>query len=170
MTHFDASLLRWFVGQLTLSNVNVYYSSRRNARLVECKEAWYGAEYGVQQLPQTWLDCVAQYLAVDSCSSASSMEVSSTAGSTQQQQQQALAPVPSQLHLPEPNWALPKDFNLRLEQGETAATAAGGTAGAIAYDGAAPPPTLLLEQPGLCAWHRRDISYGLPKASALVVA
>jgi secreted Zn-dependent insulinase-like peptidase len=157
MTRFDASLLRWFVGQLTVPNVNVYYSSRRNAGLVDSKEMWYGAEYGVQQLPQAWLDSIARYQALDSQSAASAAATAAEVV-TQQQQQQELGPLLGELHLPEPNWALPTDFDLRLEDGETAA------AGAAAYDGAAPPPTLLLEQPGLCAWHRRDISFGLPKA------
>ncbi|WIA09303.1 hypothetical protein OEZ85_008710 [Tetradesmus obliquus] len=65
MSQYDASLLRWFVGQLNVPNMNVYYSSRRNAGMVGSKEAWYGAEYGVQQLPQAWLDSIAQYTAVD---------------------------------------------------------------------------------------------------------
>jgi secreted Zn-dependent insulinase-like peptidase len=166
MTQYDAPLLRWFVGQLTVPNMNVYYSSRRNAGLVDSTETWYGAEYGVQRLPQAWLDSIAQYQAVDGSNYAGSA-VADVAEVTQQQQQQ-LAPVPGQLHLPEPNWALPTDFNLRLEDGETAAAAAGGDdGGAGSYDGSAPPPTLLLEQPGLCAWHRRDISYGLPKVCCI---
>jgi secreted Zn-dependent insulinase-like peptidase len=168
MTQFDAPLLRWFAGQLTVPNMNVYYSSRRNAGVVDSKEVWYGAEYGVQQLPQAWLDSIARYQAVDSQDAASA--AAGTAEETQQQQQQQqqlqqqeLTPRPGELHLPEPNWALPTDFDLRLEDSKTAAAAAAGAGGAAAYDGAAPPPTLLLEQPGLCAWHRRDISFGLPK-------
>jgi secreted Zn-dependent insulinase-like peptidase len=162
MTQFDASLLRWFVGQLTVPNMNVYYSSRRNAGLVDSKEVWYGAEYGVQQLPQAWLDSIARYQAVDSHNAASPAEAEAEDSTQQQLQQQELAPLAGELHLPAPNWALPTDFDLRLEDVETAAAAAAG-GGAAAYDGAAPPPTLLLEQPGLCAWHRWDISFGLPK-------
>ncbi|KAF6262496.1 Metalloenzyme, LuxS/M16 peptidase-like protein [Scenedesmus sp. NREL 46B-D3] len=161
MTQHDVPLLRWFVGQLTAPNMNVYYSSRCNAGLVDGKEAWYGAEYGVHQLPQAWLDSIARYQAVD-CHSAEGAAADVPQQQQRQQQQEALTPVPGQLHLPEPNWALPTDFDLRLEEGQSAAPAA-AAAGAGVYDGAAPPPALLLQQPGLCAWHRRDTSFGLPK-------
>lgn len=59
-----------------------------------------------------------------------------------------LRPVPGELRLPEPNWALPSDLSLR-DQGH------GGA------DDAA--PALLLDEPGLRAWHRRDVAFGIPK-------
>lgn len=192
MTEFNASVLRWFAQQLSINNMVVYYSSHKNRSLVDSKEPWYGAEYAVQPLPQDWLHSMTRHLAVaapapgGSVPAADSIEASKQrAGSVgnnseasgtlsaegvvhdyqhKQQWQVAsvLGPHPGELHLPEPNWALPKDLTLR---GDDASISTNGSTppSPEVYDGAPSPPEVLHESAGLCVWHKRDISYGLPK-------
>lgn len=194
MTEFDPSVLRWFAQQLTSSNMVIYYSSQKNRSLVDSKEQWYGAEYSVQHLPGDWLDRIERYTAVDLASDAAAAgsAVSSTqtarhrdskeigasnnipaserveGSELRQQHKQAvvLEPLPGQLHLPEPNWALPEDLSLRHEDTDASDAGLSSPAAAV-YNGAPPPPELLLESPGLCVWHKRDVSYGLPKVGSL---
>jgi hypothetical protein len=59
-------------------------------------------------------------------------------------------PVPGELHLPDPNWALPGDVSIRAGAGP-------------AQRDWQQPPQLLLDEPGMRAWHRLDASYGIPK-------
>jgi hypothetical protein len=82
----------------------------------------------------------------------------------QQQKQQAagqLAPGPSppragELHLPHPSWGLPSGVAERAAR--RAAAADWQT-----------PPELLVNEPGLCCWHRLDTGHRLPKVGGAVL-
>lgn len=54
-----------------------------------------------------------------------------------------------ELHLPAHNWALPSDLSLRVQPNSCTDWRS--------------PPQKLLECAGLCAWHRADTSFSLPK-------
>ncbi|KAF8073057.1 PXM16 [Scenedesmus sp. PABB004] len=149
MTRFDAPALRWFAAQLAPARMTAFWSSRRHARGPGwARERWYGAEHAVQPLPAAWLEAAERYAAADA------------GGGTEDQPAGAWAAAPGELRLPEPNWALPQDLELRA-----APAGAGAAPGrpAASYDGATPPPQLLVQRPGLCAWHAPDASYGVPK-------
>eukprot|EP00878_Enallax_costatus_P010944 GHUV01011431.1.p1 GENE.GHUV01011431.1~~GHUV01011431.1.p1 ORF type:complete len:705 (+),score=247.42 GHUV01011431.1:138-2252(+) len=195
MTEFNPSVLRWFAEQLTPDNMTVYYSSQRNKSIVDRKEQWYGAEYSVQPLPQNWMDSIAKYTAVDLTGQQTTAvdtyqtpwpDVSSNGGGDvsiggvkqgsqqpvgQRQQQQPpaqLDPLPGQIRLPEPNWALPDDLSLRHDTDVSISSAdkpgpVSASLSAAVYDGAPAPPKSLRESAGLCAWVKTDTSYGLPK-------
>jgi len=60
------------------------------------------------------------------------------------------APKAGELHLPIASWGLPADLELRAPRG----------LGPLDWRVA---PELLVEEAGLCCWHRLDTSYGLPK-------
>eukprot|EP00775_Hariotina_reticulata_P010378 gene10378-10536_t len=150
----DPPVLRWFLQQLSVENVNIFWSSKRHAAVVNSKECWYGAEYAVQRLPEVWLDSIKHHQAVDEthagglhCLRGRADDISQSSSGQQLEQ-----PVvqPGELHLPEPNWALPQDLVLRQAHGSTATA-----------DPAA--PQLAFEQPGLCVWHKLDTAFGLPK-------
>jgi hypothetical protein len=164
MTQFVPQPLRWFVQQLTPSAVNIFWSSRRHDGAADSREPWYGARYSRRRLPDAWLASIQQYTAADAAAGADSSAVQPAAGhSTAAAEQQegvhaSLAVVFGQLHLPAANWALPRDLALRPPPA--------GSGAAAAADCPAPAPDALLSQPGLCAWHQQDTSFGLPKVNS----
>jgi secreted Zn-dependent insulinase-like peptidase len=182
MMSYDATPVRWFLQQLSPSSMNVFWSSRRHKGHTDSKEPFYGAHFKAEPLPQSWLDTFQAYAAVDAGSTgrqqqqADAGRASAAAYQQQQQQQdgvqQQFVPLPGQLYLPPQNWAIPTDFELRPQEANqptvpaaTAAAAAAEAAGAVAADsaGVAQQPDSIVQQPGLCVWHKLDTSYGLPK-------
>lgn len=167
---FDAGPIRWFLQQLTPASMNVFWSSRRHSGSTDSREPFYGAQYSAEPLPQTYLDAAAAYAAVDEPAAAA---VTTQPPPQQQQQEQEMSidvgrqedgvavagqqkygPLPGELFLPPANWAIPTDFALR-HQDASAGGAAGGP-GEVA-------PACVLQQPGLCVWHKLDTSFELPK-------
>jgi insulysin len=150
----DPAVQRWFLQQLTPGNVNIFWSSKRHAQAVDSKERWYKAEYAVQQIPDCWLNSITQYKTIDSTVASVFHGLGSEADWHQsragEQLEQPTVQQPDELHLPEANWAMPQDLELRQGHGDAATT-----------DNAA--PQLVYEQPGLCVWHQLDTAFGLPK-------
>lgn len=163
---FDAGPIRWFLQQLTPASMNVFWSSRRHSGNIDSREPFYGAHYSAEPLPQTYLDAATAYAAVD--------EPAAAAVTTQPQQpqpqqqemsidvgrqedgvagQQQYGPLPGELFLPPANWAIPTDFALRHQD------ASAGPAGALGEAA----PSCVVQQLGLCVWHKLDTSFGLPK-------
>jgi secreted Zn-dependent insulinase-like peptidase len=183
MTSYDVTPVRWFLEQLSPSSMNVFWSSRRHKGHTGSKEPFYGAHYTAEPLPPSWLDTFQAYAAVDASSTnqeqrqADAGRTSAAAPQQQQQQrdgvQQQFVPLPGELYLPPQNWAIPTDFELRPQEAHqpagpdatTAAAAAAEAAGAAAAEsaGGALQPDSVVQQPGLCVWHKLDTSYGLPK-------
>jgi secreted Zn-dependent insulinase-like peptidase len=171
---FDAGPVRWFLQQLTPASMNVFYSSRRHSGSTDSKEPFYGAQYSAEPLPQTYLDAASAYAAVDEAGGKHAAAAVAVEQQQQQQQhevsvdvgrqeqaaagQQQFNPLPGELFLPPANWAIPTDFALRQQDKPGAA---GGAAGAVGEAA----PACVVQQRGLCAWHKLDISFGLPKAS-----
>lgn len=177
MTSFDITAIRWFLTHLTPERMTLFYSSRRHKGATTSKEPFYGAHYTAGPLPQPWLASIQAYQKSDGqqqaqpvagcCDSTSSQKPTAAASAKQQQQGEGenegesgrqVVPLPGELYLPPPNWAIPTDMQLRpLEQQQQQQ---------VASDGAVPSavgPCGIIQQPGLCVWHHLDTSYGLPK-------
>jgi secreted Zn-dependent insulinase-like peptidase len=186
MMSYDVTPVRWFLQQLSPSSMNVFWSSRRHKGHTDSNEPFYGAHYTAEPLPQSWLDAFQAYAAVDASSTTRQQQQTdvhraSAAESQQQQQQQQqdgvqqqFVPLPGQLYLPLKNWAIPTDFELRPQEakqpaGPAAAAAAAEAAGAAAADsvGGAQQPDSIVQQRGLCVWHKQDTSYSLPKVCTI---
>lgn len=174
---YDINPIRWFLQQLTPTSMNVFWSSKHHKGSTDKVEPFYGAQYSAEPLPQAWLDTIQAYAAVDAAPAGPTQQQKHQHGGTsgqervqeqQQQQQHAslqqFAPLPGQLYLPPPNWAIPTDFDLRQQDTTQATAAAAPSAGSST---AAPSaPDSVVQQPGLCVWHKLDTSYGLPKVNS----
>jgi secreted Zn-dependent insulinase-like peptidase len=169
MTGYSAAALRWFAAQLVPADLTVFWSSRRHTAAATQREPWYGARHApAQPLPAPWLERAAAYASLDA---AASSERQAAQPAPQQQQQQssllqaddALWAACGELGMPEPNWALPRDLDLRHDVAASNATS--GSAAAGSCDGV-PAPAVVVARPGLCVWHRVDTSFGLPKVGS----
>ncbi len=139
-----------FLSHLVPSSMNVYFSSSKHPlQSVPEKERWYGARYGGQPLaPALMADLQSRLEGRGPCPD-DGAEGSGAAATT-------MAP----LHLPGRNWALPISTQL------VASVPSSGDKRMVSAPSVS--PSLVVDLPGLRAWHRTDINLGLPKAHVYI--
>ncbi|GAX81935.1 hypothetical protein CEUSTIGMA_g9363.t1 [Chlamydomonas eustigma] len=165
---YDGTALDSFLSHLIPTNMNVYFSSTSHApATTPLREQWYGARFGVQPLDQVLQTILGTAGGPDPPSTL--FHTMANAASRQ--------PLSLNLHLPAANWTLPVDVQLivppKQESAYSAVELSESQGSAVPGGVSTHPdrhllnlsaaPELVFEDAGLQAWHKSDVSLGLPK-------
>jgi secreted Zn-dependent insulinase-like peptidase len=112
-------------------------------------------------------DCDSNGAAVNSSKGVSSAEAADAA----RQQQLDISAIRQHLHLPEPNWAIPKDLALKppaagaavTPDSATTTTTTTSTAASASGRPVSVHPAVAAQSPSLSLWHHQDTSFAIPK-------